>query len=146
MLSKKEQSVVFGFIFSLLLLAAIFPLVVGAQAGSGLPGRDSPPQEKSKDKDRSPAGAHIELLAPEFPGAWSAVQWQDPAGNWHVVEGWQGSLDERGGVRWWVAAKDFGTGPFRWVVGDSITTVTVSEPFNLPAVGAATAVFTVSAK
>jgi hypothetical protein len=44
------------------------------------------------------------------------------------VDGWRGSLDSSGSLRWWVAAKDFGSGPFRWVVGEA-----ASEPFNLPA-------------
>jgi hypothetical protein len=44
------------------------------------------------------------------------VQWQDGRGGWHDVEGWQGELDEGQQKVWWVLEKDFGTGPFRWVV------------------------------
>jgi hypothetical protein len=146
MLNRKKQFVVFSFIFSVMLLAVIFPLVSGAQAGNGLPDRDPPPRGKNKDDDGSPVGAYIELAAPEFPGAWGVVQWQDSTGNWRDVEGWQGMLDERGGKRWWVAAKDFGAGPFRWVVGKTDALAAVSKPFNLPAVGASTVLITVQAK
>jgi hypothetical protein len=47
------------------------------------------------------------------------VQWQDQAGNWHDVEGWQGTLETNHTKRWWVAARDFGKGSFRWVVAGS---------------------------
>jgi len=80
-------------------------------------------------------GAHIELQAqPEQTGLWSVVQWQDSGGGWHDVEGWRGLLEANGCKRWWVAAKDFGTGPFQWVVyrkPDS-QPLAVSDPFNLP--------------
>jgi len=69
-------------------------------------------------------------------------------GNWHDVEGWQGTLDsvatgEGGTVMgkkvWWVAERDLGTGPFRWVVtrDEGGRLLGTSEPFDLPgAVGA----------
>jgi len=49
-------------------------------------------------------------------GWWAVVQWQDQQGDWHNVEGWQGSLNSAGTQRWWVDQKDFASGPFRWVV------------------------------
>jgi len=87
----------------------------------GLPGRESPWQE-----------------------LWTAVEWQDPhTGTWREVESWQGTLD---GVRgegdavaghktWWVARRDRGTGPFRWLVyrGRGGPLVATSAPFDLPA-------------
>ncbi len=65
---------------------------------------------------------------------WAVVQWEDNAGVWHDVEGWQGPLDADGRQRWWVEAKDFGTGPFRWAVikGGDDQPVATSESFNLP--------------
>jgi hypothetical protein len=61
------------------------------------------------------------------------VQWQDSAGGWHDVEGWRGPLAE-GNRRWWVAAKDFGSGPFRWAIIEESggRLLGASQPFNLP--------------
>ena len=107
-----------------------------AQAGSTLPSRVKPcpvQPDKDDDDDDNPVGAHIELMAPT--GAWSVVQWQDNSGGWHDVEGWTGSLADGGGWRWWVEAKDFGTGPFRWVSqpGPEGSVLNASGPFTLPA-------------
>ena len=79
----------------------------------------------------SPSGGFIELRV-RFPewidfqwqDLWTVVQWQDGAGHWHSVEGWQGSLDEvtvddgkiAGRKVWWLAGDLFGRGPFRWMV------------------------------
>jgi len=61
--------------------------------------------------------AAIELQAPGAPAsAWTVVQWGDPLGGWHDVEGWRGDLDEGQQKVWWVLSKDYNTGPFRWVV------------------------------
>jgi hypothetical protein len=67
--------------------------------------------------------------------SWSVVQWQDSSGGWPDVEGWAGSLDDGGGRRWWVVAKDFSTGPFRWVsqAGPEGSVLNASEPFTLSA-------------
>jgi hypothetical protein len=74
---------------------------------------------------------------------WTAVEWQDGEGNWHTVEGWQGNFDHAlpegdrhfGLKTWWVAPRDLGTGPFRWVVyaegGGAY--LARSEAFALPA-------------
>jgi len=81
-------------------------------------------------------GATIELHVPgASAGAWAVVQWQDSAGGWHDVEGWRGMLDSSGVRRWWVAPKDFDTGPFRWVVTRQPggAQLAVSSPFTLPA-------------
>lgn len=102
-----------------------------------LPPRTTPPptekeSDKGKGKDR-PIGAYIELQAAALPpGGWSVVQWQDSAGGWRDVEGWRGPLP--GNTRWWVAAKDFGRGPFRWAVtqGPGGSQLSTSTPFNLP--------------
>ncbi len=93
-------------------------------------------QDDDDDDDGEPLGAHIELQAQPVPaGVWTVVQWQDSSGGWHNVDGWQGTLDVAGRRRWWVAAKDFGTGPFRWLVTKgqkSASVLGTSSPFNLP--------------
>jgi hypothetical protein len=69
----------------------------------------------------------------------TVVQWQDKLGDWHAVDGWRGALDEfvgdEGREVWWVAEKDFSSGPFRWTVtdGKSNQPIAVSSSFNLPA-------------
>ena len=89
-----------------------------------------------------PAGAEIELrLAPGTVAAgelWTVVQWQDSAGRWHDVEGWQGAVHVSSsgpGIKvWWVADSLLGQGPFRWLVlsapgGERLAS---SAAFNLP--------------
>lgn len=119
--------------------------LLAVQAGPTLPPRTPPtrsvpPDSDKKEKDRDdrdpkPIGASIYLqVHPAEAGLWTIVQWQDSAGGWHNVEGWQGTVDSAGDKRWWVAAKDFGTGPFRWIVTEGIggQLLATSEPFNLP--------------
>jgi hypothetical protein len=67
------------------------------------------------------------------PDLWTVVQWQDTGGGWHDVQGWQGWLDGESKT-WWVAPKDLGTGPFRWVVyrGRCGGVAGASGPFHLP--------------
>jgi hypothetical protein len=96
----------------------------------------------------APTGATIALvlrLGPLWPQAgipwqdlWTVVQWQDREGNWHDVEGWQGTpdgiVDGEGRKTWWLSRKLCGQGPFRWVIytargGEPLAT---SEPFYLP--------------
>ncbi len=69
-----------------------------------------------------------------FEGAWTVVQWQGVDDNWHDVTGWQGRVRD-GQVRWRVAAKDFGTGPFHWVIYDKMGGIAqaISTSFRLPA-------------
>lgn len=75
---------------------------------------------------------------------WTVVQWQDEWGDWHDVEGWQGTLDTVeigkdetvvGHKTWWVGPGELGKGPFRWLVyqGKSDALLTASAPFDLPA-------------
>lgn len=137
--------------YRLLFCLSIFLLILGGLAGTvwpvstvqaegGLPPRERPVplRPADDDDDDAPVGAYIELhVSPVPPGARSVVQWQDYAGNWHNVEGWQGELGPDAFERWWVAAKDFNTGPFRWQVtqGHAGSGLGVSQPFNLPAGG-----------
>jgi len=82
-----------------------------------------------------PTGAYIVLQADGVdPGVWAMVQWADAQGDWHDVTGWQGDLDDGHRKTWWVHPRDFGTGPFRWIVlqerGGSI--LGASASFYLP--------------
>lgn len=140
MMTGKKQSSMLWFLLLTLLVGVIvlagWP--VDSQAGSGLPNRNTPTPAHPSDGDDNgrsePVGAYIELHAQNPPaGAWSVVQWQDANGDWQNVEGWQGTLNN-GTRRWWVHSKDFGKGPFRWVVYDSPggTKIGASESFTLP--------------
>ena len=84
-----------------------------------------------------PVQATLLLYAgPGYDGAWAVIQWQGGDGVWHDVTGWRGHV--RGGqVRWQVAEKDFGTGPFRWAVYDKEGGAlrTLSALFSLPTSG-----------
>ena len=69
---------------------------------------------------------------------WVVVQWQDRSGDWHNVEGWQGTFDEFndsvGKKIWWVAKADFDKGPFRWAIyqGKEGNLLVPTELFYLP--------------
>lgn len=73
------------------------------------------------------------VISDENEKLWSVVQWQDALGNWHDVSGWIGKV-VNGRTIWWVEEKDFGTGPFRWVVYQQNldTLFAASESFYLP--------------
>lgn len=78
--------------------------------------------------------SHIRLVVtPAQDGLWSVVEWQGGDGTWHVVDGWQGTV-EAGSKRWAVYEKNFGEGPFRWVIYKSAAGELVgrSLPFVLP--------------
>ncbi len=133
--------ILIALVVGLLTLAAQTPFA--AHAGAGLPPRGTPTPLPAGDggrhhKDRTLTGAYLELLAPGAPaGAWAVVQWHSPsdgrsAGGWHDVEGWRGAVADSS--RWWVHPKDFGTGPFRWVVmaGPAGPLWAASASFNLP--------------
>lgn len=87
----------------------------------------------------SPVGGFIVLQATAATAVttplWTRVQWQDPAGEWHEVDGWRGAFDHDMTITWWVAPDDLDTGPFRWLVYASEASdeaVVVSESFFLP--------------
>jgi hypothetical protein len=111
------------------------------------PGLDSPTGDHAD-------GAQLVLLV-QFPQGWpwesthwqelwTVVQWQDPhTGQWHTVEGWQGTLDTvevdkaelvTGKKTWWVGEGELGKGPFRWLVckGQGGSPLTTSTVFDLP--------------
>jgi hypothetical protein len=112
-------------------------LPVRAQAGPGLPPRETPIPTQSPGGDRydRPSGAYIVLHAPSAPAdVWTVIQWQDSAGNWHDVDGWQGTLDAGNQKTWWLASDLFGKGPFRWLIywGDRAGLLATSASFHLP--------------
>lgn len=69
-------------------------------------------------KNLGNAPINLRVIPPQAD-LWSVVQWQDATGTWHGVENWQGMLNGGGQIRWWVAEKDYGSGPFRWAVFDA---------------------------
>lgn len=127
------------------LLAAV-SLPPHTQAAPAGPPRPTPRPRPARAP--APIGATIELrlqFSPLWPRAnipwqdlWTVVQWQDGWGNWHDVEGWQGTPDGIVGGEarktWWLSCELVGQGPFRWVTyhardGEPLAT---SEPFYLP--------------
>ena len=77
----------------------------------------------------------LHVVAPPS-GLWATVEWQDVAGNWHLVDGWQGTLESDGTKTWWVAQADRGKGPFRWVLYDRRggKVWAISQAFYLPSI------------
>ena len=133
-----------------LILMLLWPALT-ARAGTDLPERppvgadlpkrppvEKPDQADKDDNDEAVAltGAYIQLqVHPHLPGLWTVVEWQDSAGVWQVVEGWQGTLEGASQKTWWVSPADFTTGPFRWAVyqrpGGLL--LATSRAFHLPA-------------
>ncbi len=83
-------------------------------------------------------GAAIQLLLANattgVDGVWTIVQWKEADGDWHDVEGWQGTVELDGMQTWWVDGAQLGNGPFRWRVytekdGEPLA---ISEDFYLP--------------
>jgi hypothetical protein len=135
-----KKRTVFWLVFTLALISVLMLAwpPPPTQAGAGLPPRETPiPSQPSDDDDRDdePIGAHIVLHVPSAPaGVWTIVQWQDTAGGWHDIDGWQGTLDEGDQKMWWLAPDLFGKGPFRWLVyqGERGKLLATSDPFYLP--------------
>lgn len=130
-----------SYLAAFILVAAVYLVVVltvsAAARDRDLPPRPSTPTPAATHEQVSPAGALITLHAWNAPAdAWTVVQWQDALGGWHDVDGWRGHLDDRGGTEkiWWVAAGDFDTGPFRWLVLDKPggELLGTSDSFYLP--------------
>lgn len=92
------------------------------------------------DTDAIGAGAIALTVTNPPAGAWVSVQWGDvTGGQWTNIDTWSGPLAQNatGWMAYWVDAKDYGTGPYRWVVytkdpqqGGQIWGV--SDPFNFP--------------
>jgi hypothetical protein len=121
----------------IVLLASLIGLAVfGASTVTALPPRPTPiPTATAMPGPSLSTGATIRLrVEGATADMWTMVEWQDAAGNWHRVEGWQGMLEADHTKTWWVAASDFGRGPFRWVVADRYGSEAqgISAAFNLP--------------
>ncbi len=140
-MNDKCQSQLFRLGLTLFIFSTVAFLLVGphfVQAGPELPPRDPIPTEEPKesdddDDDGDPPTAAIVLSAqPVQGGLWASVEWEDSDGGWQLVDGWQGSTS--GSQTWIVEVKDFGTGPFRWVVKDGPdgNVLGTSSEFMLP--------------
>lgn len=80
-------------------------------------------------------GAIIELhLGPQWANVWTVMQWQGAGDIWHDTDGWRGTPDATGVVRWYVGPEHLGQGPFRWQVyeREGGRLLDTSEPFPLP--------------
>jgi hypothetical protein len=121
-------------------LAEGTPPNASAPSRLSLPPRPTPqptpiPPGPSVPHQPPPEGAYIDLrVAPYRTGHWTLIQWQDAWGDWHDVEGWQGTLNEGSHKFWWVARGNFGEGPFRWLIFDALDgeLLSTSRPFHLP--------------
>lgn len=84
-----------AFMICTILLIACPQSLARADGGERqLPPRHPPPATPAIDHDDRPGnheplpGAYIELQTQAVPReAWTRIQWQDPAGGWHEVEG-----------------------------------------------------------
>lgn len=119
------------------LLASLIGLAVfGASTVTALPPRPTPiPTATAMPGPSLSTGATIRLrVEGASADMWTMVEWQDAVGGWHLVEGWQGTLETDRTKSWWVASADFGRGPFRWVVADRRGGEArgVSSAFSLP--------------
>ena len=82
----------------------------------------------------SQSAAIILTLSDPAPAYWTSVQWLDEEDEWQDVSGWQSGFNENGMVVWAVAAKDYGTGPYRWVIytEEDGTVYSTTDLFYLP--------------
>ncbi len=108
-LAMKRKSILVAFVA--LLVAGIIPLL----ATAGSTGQNI---SRITNVQQSMKGAFIELhLQPVRDGVWTEIQWMDAHGEWHTVDGWQGSLiEEDQVVRWYLGEELLDAGPFRWLV------------------------------
>ena len=158
-MNRKHPLSFYGLI-TVLALATFLALLQAhaATATSDLPPR--PPVTATvtpPDEEAAANGGRIQLQAQfsqswpwddvHWQSLWTVIQWYDPAGNWHNVDGWQGSLDtieqqEAGWVgqkTWWAGEEILGAGPFRWLVyGQDGQLLATSDNFALPDVPGST--------
>lgn len=123
-------------VLSLFLCIIASLLVLPSMVYAELPPRPTRAPAESEDRELEQEVQTLPLILQVTPGTnevWAAVQWQDAQGKWHDVSGWRGSV-VHGRAIWWVEEKDFGKGPFRWVVyqKEGGERLQISQPFNLP--------------
>jgi hypothetical protein len=65
---------------------------------------------------------------------WTEVEWQDFNGDWHLVDGWRGTIEVYQPQQWWVGAEHLGEKAFRWLVYDQEggELLATSNSFDLP--------------
>ena len=135
-----KRKMLFGLLLMVMILFGNQLLSVDV-AQAALPPRH---QHRAAQVDK-PVGAYLQLnSSPAGAGSWAVVQWQDSAGGWHDVKGWRGDIHSS--QHWWVAARDFGKGPFRWAVTDGPDgrVLGASQSFQLPDTANQTLMVTVS--
>ncbi len=115
------------------LLIAGAVMMQAPEAAQALPPRPTPAPPSAANSD-IPGGFILLSIDEDIHAAWTAVEWQDNDGDWHLVDGWRGSPDANSQVRWYVGHEHLGSGPFRWLLydapdGDLLAT---SETFTLP--------------
>ncbi len=140
LMNTRNTLFVRGLLLSVVLLAGLGLTSVQA-APSALPPRptavptSTPTSTPTAALPSSISGGSITLRVAAAPiDLWSTVEWQSAAGNWYLVDGWQGTLDSDQTKTWWVAKADLGKGPFRWALYERRggQRWAVSEPFTLP--------------
>ena len=119
---------------SLMLCLVLGSTWLSSPAYAKLPPRPLTPQEDEKETPRPLVAAIVLETTPTGNGLWSVVQWQDEQGGWHDIESWRGTV-VNGRTIWWVEEKDFGKGPYRWLVfaHEKGTLLATSDLFNFPA-------------
>lgn len=120
--------------FGLILCLLLANIWLSTPAHADLPPR--PPIVDEGDDEETPRPIVASILlqtTPAHNGLFSVVQWQDDQGGWHDIESWRGAVNN-GRTIWWVEEKDFGKGPYRWLVFDQEggTLLATSELFNFP--------------
>jgi len=112
-------------------LPLVSPLKSPLATPSPIPGSISASTPLAK-QDKTGASIQLNLAnASRFIGAMAVVQWQDSQQQWLDVPGWRSMLGARVS-RWWVSPRDFGAGPFRWIILRDKTIIAQSQPFTLP--------------
>jgi hypothetical protein len=114
-----------GVIGALLVVCPLAAMAISASAESDDPPGDSPanpPAQVWRTWTPTPNIAGIAIRVVDPPkGAWVQMQWSTWAKkDWYPVEEWSGPLsqDEAGWGAVWYEEKNYGTGPFRWVIFD----------------------------
>lgn len=117
---------------SIFVITAMLFLTIGAgiMAPAALPPRPTPAPAATGDK-----GGIIELqIEGMTTPLWTEVEWQGGNGQWHLVDGWRGTIEPERPLQWWVGAENLGEEAFRWQIYDAKggALLATSETFDLP--------------